>query len=144
MLEGVGSKMGRMLKGLIQNHYRAYMLNPPPQLSSQFIEDNVEQFDGDEDVDSVKSCDSMFLRKKEEEIGEELDEAHSLSVMKCHSSMQNHFSKRAPDTQSVSSNNSVTSKYPLREGSSALFLLRVLFAQPGQSQSRNDIKLSVD
>jgi|JI6StandDraft_1071083.scaffolds.fasta_scaffold10041_4 hypothetical protein len=58
--------------------------------------------------------------------------------------MQNHFSKRAPDTQSVSSNNSVTSKYPLREGSSALFLLRVLFAQPGQSQSRNDIKLSVD
>lgn len=57
--------MSRMLKGLIQDHYRAYLVNPPPRLSSQFIEENVEQFEADSDIDSVKSCNSLFLRKKE-------------------------------------------------------------------------------
>jgi hypothetical protein len=59
MLEGVGSKMSKVLKSLIEDHYRAYRTNPPPKLSSQFIEDTVAVCDDEEDINSVRSCNAF-------------------------------------------------------------------------------------
>lgn len=38
MLEGVGAKMGRILKGLIQERYKAFLTNPPEIAGDQSIE----------------------------------------------------------------------------------------------------------
>lgn len=53
------------------------------------------------------------------------------------------MSKRPAETQSVSSCNTAASKYQLREGTSALFVLRVLYARLGHSLTRNEVRVSV-